>query len=296
MPTIFEYDNLSDKTLSIETRKQIALQIKEDIDEYCVKTFTDEHRHHLGASIIGDDCSRFIWYSFRWVKYAVFNGRMLRLFDRGNKEEERIIRWLRGIGLEIWEVDQNTGKQFRIWGVRGHFGGSQDAGAKLPYLNPELPILLEFKTHNTKSFSNLVNKGVILAKPSHYSQMCSYGKFYNFQYGLYCAVNKNDDDLHFELVELDWKRSHSMLMKADDIIHSQKPPPRIADNPSFYKCRDLCTMKDICWNSHPVDINCRSCQFASPADDAEWYCNRYKQIIPKDFIAKGCPGHVSIAI
>ena len=40
-------------------------------------------REHLGASEIGDPCSRKLWYLFRWVAVKKFDARMLRLFARG---------------------------------------------------------------------------------------------------------------------------------------------------------------------------------------------------------------------
>ena len=283
-----------DGFLSPEIRKTIANQLLKDIDEYCVKEFTDEHRSHLGASIIGKECAREIWYDFRWVKYQVFEARMLRLFNRGKMEEELFIKWLRGIGCQVWEVDPATGKQFRIWGVNGHYGGSADSVGILPYL-PDFPILMEFKTHNSKSFINLINKGLILAKPQHYSQMCSYGKHYNFRYGLYVAVNKNDDDLYPELVELDWKRAHDLSNKAQDIIEAKYPPQRISDNPSYFTCK-FCNKADICHNNAPVEINCRSCKCCIPVQNAEWRCTRFDAIVPEDFIKKGCKYHVSINI
>ena len=165
MPT-FKPD--ADGTLSPATRKAIAEQLLADINAYSVKTLTNDHRTHLGASIIGKECAREAWYIFRWVKFAVFDGRMLRLFDRGTKEEANFIHLLRAIGCQVWEVDPQTGKQFRIYGVNGHFGGSLDSGGLLPYL-PDFPILMEFKTHNTKSFVHLQNKGLIISKPQHYS-------------------------------------------------------------------------------------------------------------------------------
>ncbi len=291
MPTnTFKPD--ADGFLSPETRKAIAKQLADDIDAYCIKEFTDEHREHLGASIIGKECAREIWYDFRWVKYQVFEARMLRLFNRGKMEEELFIKWLRGIGCQIWEIDPNTGKQFRIYGVNGHYGGSADSVGILPYL-PDFPILMEFKTHNSKSFINLVNKGLILSKPQHYSQMCSYGKHYNFRYGLYVAVNKNDDDLYSELVELDWKRAHDLSNKAQDIIEAKFPPARISDNPSYYTCK-FCNKSDICHANAPVEINCRSCKCAVPIANAEWKCLRYDAIIPPEAIKKGCEYHVSI--
>jgi hypothetical protein len=291
MPT-FQYEDIISKTLSPETRKAIAKQIKADIDAYSIKTLTDDHRKHLGASLIGAECARQVWYIFRWVKFASFDGRMLRLFERGKKEEANFVELLRGIGCQVWEVDPKTGKQFRIYGVKGHYGGGLDSGGILPYL-PDLPVLMEFKTHNAKSFVNLTNKGVILAKPQHYSQMCNYGKFYEFKYALYCAINKNDDDLWIELVELNWNLAHDMENKAQDIIEAKFPPPRISDNPAYYQCK-FCNFSDICHDNKPVEINCRSCKCAIPVEDANWFCNRYSNIIPEDFIKKGCEYHVSI--
>jgi len=287
-----KYEDEANKTLSSQTRKDLAAQLKADIDDWCIKEFTGEHRGHLGASLIGEECSRKIWYGFRWVKFQVFNGRMLRLFQRGHEEEARFIRWLRAIGCTVWEVDPNTGKQFRIWGVNGHYGGSSDSVGITKYF-PDLPMLLEFKTHNTKSFVNLVNKGVILSKPQHYSQMCSYGKHYNFRYAIYVAVNKNDDDLHIEVIELNPNIGHELLNKAQDIIESQIPPQRISNQPSYYEC-GWCNFKDICHYNEPVEKNCRSCKYAKPIQEAQWKCEKYSQIIPTEFISKGCSEYVSI--
>lgn len=294
MTTEFKYDDIQNKTLSPETRKALAQRIKDDVDTYCVKKFTGEHRDHLGASVIGQDCARATWYGFRWVKFAVFSGRMLRLFNRGHREEERFVEWLRGIGCNVWEIDPETGKQYRIWGVQGHYGGSQDAAGMIPYF-PDLPMLMEFKTHNNKSFTNLFNKGLKISKPQHYAQMCSYGRHYKFKYGLYCAVNKDDDDLHFEVVDLDWNHGNEMINKAQDIIQSQIPPHKISLSSVYFKCK-MCPFIDICFNNEPVEINCRSCRYAVPIENAEWGCTKYNQIIPKDFIHKGCSEHISINV
>ena len=66
------------------------------------------HRPHLGASLIGHECDRYLWLTFRWAKLAEFEGRLLRLFDRGNREEPRIHEELRGIGVELHTMDGDT--------------------------------------------------------------------------------------------------------------------------------------------------------------------------------------------
>ena len=83
-------------------------------------------RAHLGASIIGRECSRELWYTFRWVAKKLHQARILRLFSRGQNEEERFNEYLRQGGLTVWDTDPETGEQWRISDVHGHFGGSLD--------------------------------------------------------------------------------------------------------------------------------------------------------------------------
>ncbi|WBF77029.1 hypothetical protein PSV3_00328 [Septimatrevirus PSV34] len=82
--------------------KALAKRIKEDIDEYCVRTYDGGHRRHLGASLIGDECKRKLWYIFRWCFREQTDGRKQRLFNRGHREEARFIEWLEGIGVQCW--------------------------------------------------------------------------------------------------------------------------------------------------------------------------------------------------
>lgn len=289
------FENPVDKTLTSQMCGALARRIKDDINRFCVDLYTDEHRTHLGASIIGEECGRMIWYAFRWCQKEIFDGRQLRLFNRGHREEARWLEWLRGVGFTVFEVDPNTGKQFKIWGARGHYGGSTDSIATLPY--PELiglTLLCEFKTHNAGSFAKLLKDGVIISKPQHYAQMCSYGGFYRIHYGMYCASGKNDDDIHIEIVKLDPRFADDLSRKAEDIIFSPVPPPKISLQPTFHRCQ-WCSFNGICHHNQPVEKNCRSCRRAQPVDNAQWYCTLYMQTIPEEFIPKGCDKHESIA-
>ena len=80
-------------------------------------------RPHLGASLLGHPCDRWLWLSFRWAVIEQFSGRILRLFDRGKREEEFVIRNLRAVGVDVREDED--GKQFRV-DFGGHVGGSLD--------------------------------------------------------------------------------------------------------------------------------------------------------------------------
>ncbi len=276
-------------------RKQISERIKLDIDHYCADKYDDGPRTHLGASQIGHSCERYLWMLFRWIAHKKHSGRQQRLFQRGHLEEERFAEYFRGIGCTVQQFEEgfeegNTidkGKrQIRIFGCNGHFGGSLDFLITLPerYGIGEVLFLGEGKTSGTGSkFTNLIKKGVKLEKPQHFAQKSIYGFKKNIKYGLYICANKNDDDLHIELVELDFKLGQQLELKAEKIISSQTAPPKLAKSPAFVEC-SYCDFVDHCHKGKAPDRNCRSCKFAFPVENAEWLCNNCGQIIPKEAI------------
>lgn len=261
----------------------VAKLIRDDIDAYCVERYgkNSKHRTHLGASEIGEECARYLWYSFHWYKEREpFDARMLRLFQRGHLEEKRFNEYLDAIGFERQPVTH-------VEIGNPHFGGTPDGAVGIIPKYFPYPVLLEFKTWNTKGFVELSRVGVKSHAPKHYAQMCTYGKAYEINHALYFAVNKNDDDLHIELVELDMQFADDMLRKAEYVIESPTPPRRIAEQPTFYKCR-FCYYKDVCHEGVDPIINCRTCQFATPDSDGSWYCNYHLDTIPPDWVVKGC--------
>lgn len=218
---------------------------------------------------------------------------MLRLFNRGHREEERFIERLRGIASIVFDADPNTGKQFRVSASEEHFGGSGDAIVYLKQYGFEQPFVGEFKTHNDKSFKKLVKDGVRKAKPEHFRQMSTYGYGWGLKYGLYCAVNKNDDELYFEIVELDYVEAQLLFNKADQIIRSQTPPPKIAESPAFFDCK-YCVFMGNCHAQQLPEKNCRSCMNAFPGEKGTWYCQVHKGTIPREVILIGCSSWHSI--
>lgn len=284
-------------------RAALAARIHADIEAYCEDKYNDGHRNHLGASLIGHECTRYLWNTFRWLYAERFTGRQLRLFQRGHLEEARFQEYLEGIGAKVVEfqpdadgVENKGAKQYRVSDVGGHFGGSLDGQVWLPetYGLP-FGLLSEYKTKGTgRGFAQLLEKGVKLTNDTHFVQMCVYGYKYGYKYALYMSVNKNDDDLHVEIVELDEKRAIEAINRASDVINSRAPPEKISQSPAFFKCK-MCAYKDICFNDAPVEKNCRSCIHAVPVDNAKWHCELHGEVIPADFIPQGCNKHKPIA-
>lgn len=81
--------------------------IQQRIDTHWKEAQEDGRRRHLGGSLIGRECLRELWYSFRWGTVTLHDGRLLRLFNRGHKEEFRFVEYLQQIGVEVREYAQN---------------------------------------------------------------------------------------------------------------------------------------------------------------------------------------------
>lgn len=289
-------------------RKMLEDTIDVDFDEASVELLgEDSFRSHLGASIIGKKCSRQIWYAFRWVLKPDFSskhkthGQMLRLFNRGQREEAPVMQIMKKQGFRFLDppVDPKTGfpGQHRMQKqAYGHMGGSMDAIGYLPekFNFPHL-VLFEFKTANAKSFRETKRDGLKVNKSEHWAQMCTYGRDKDIHYGMYIVVNKDTDEVYFEFVMLNHDLGQDMVNKGEMIVLSatDAPPNRISESAAIFDCK-ACQFSDICHYGDEVVKNCRSCRHASAIQDGQWQCNLYGNVIPPDFIPKGCDNHEGI--
>lgn len=285
---------------------QLSRQIKDEIDHHCEIVFDDGFRSHLGASEIGQSCSKLLWLKFRWTFYVHFDGRMQRLLHRGHFEEPKLKALVEGIGFTVREFDDahkddtelDKGKrQIRISACKGHFGGSVDG---IGYRDDVGSILIEYKTIGSgkqgakiSNFDKLVKDGVKLYKPVHWAQMSIYNYKLGLEYALYITVHKNNDDLHIELVKTDPFLGASLEKKAELVIFSESAPAGVSCSPAFFECQ-WCDARGVCYGSEQPLINCRSCKLCHPIEDAAWYCEKWCNVVPKDFIKQGCPEWISI--
>lgn len=235
----------------------------------------DPFRSHMGASQIGNDCPRQIWYGFRWAMAPKFSGRALRLFNRGHLEEARFIAMLLMIGVKVYQQDEK-GNQFRVSDAGGHFGGSGDGIAVgVPDLDPETQALCEFKTANDKSFKAMKKSGVKESKFEHYVQMNVYMRKMGIAVALYMVVNKNDDELYAELVPLDAEIADQYVNRGVKLVYADVEPERINNSPGWYQCK-WCDFRPVCHLGQKPETNCRTCQYANPMEDGTWKCKNFE--------------------
>ena len=253
----------------------------------------DGFRAHLGASLIGRPCDRALWYTFRWCSEVKHAGQLLRLFQTGHLAEERFVADLRNVGITVFETDPATGEQFRVSACNGHFGGSLDGVGQGFMEAPKTWHLIEMKTHNEKSFNNLVKKGVQEAKPEHFIQMQVYMYLADpkLTRAFYIAVNKNTDELYGERVRLDPAIGRATVDKAGCIIASDRPLGKISEDPSWYLCK-FCDHHAICHGQTAPTVNCRTCLHSTPIEDGEWSCARHDMEIPLSVQKNGCESHL----
>ena len=251
------------------------------------------YRAHLGASLIGTECARAIWYGFRWASRAHHTGRILRLFQTGHLAEPRFVADLRRIGVTVLEVDPHTGQQWTLRDAGGHFGGSMDAVA-IGF--PEAPTawhVCEFKTHSAKSFAKLQADGVAGSKPLHWAQMQAYMQLAGIDRAFYLAVSKDTDALYQERIHHDAEAALRILTKAERIVGAARPPARISDDPAWWQCR-LCDHHAVCHQAQAVERHCRSCLHATPIADGAWQCGRHGHALTRQDQDAGCTEHLFI--
>jgi hypothetical protein len=255
-----------------------------------------EERPYLGASVLGAECMRQLWYAFRWAHPpAELSPRMLRLFDTGHREEERVIDDLRAGGMTV------LGQQQSFFALGGHLRGHLDGiVGGLPEA-PKTVHVLEIKTHNDKSFKALLIDGVKKSKPVHYAQMMVYMHFLKYERALYVAVNKNDDSIYCERVYYDKKEADALVKRAEYIVTAETAPPKLhedPDKPAAYVC-GWCPAKPVCHDRQPARHNCRTCVSSTVLLEekgqneprAAWYCTYHDKLLTLAEQRAGCPQH-----
>ena len=256
------------------------------IDQYHASK-KSKPRPHMGVSLLGHHCDRWLWINFRWAVVEDFDGRILRLFRRGHSEEDTIIKDLRNIGIDI------RSSQRRV-DFGNHVSGSLDGVIESGV--PEAPKsrhVAEFKTHSKKSFDDMVKNGVEKSKPMHYIQMQVYMHGTSINRALYLAVCKDDDRIYTERVKYDKKVAEDAIIRGKRIAMSDRMPEPCSADPSWYQCK-FCPAHSFCHKAEPTKrVNCRTCAHSTAMPDSTFRCERHDaNAIPEDFQHEGCVDHI----
>jgi hypothetical protein len=227
-----------------------------------------EHRPYLGMSQIGHSCSRYLWYSFRWCYSEQHSARLLRLFNRGHREELAIIETLSKIGIICY------GDQTEVVMAHGHSKGHCDGMCIRVPEAPKTEHLTEYKTMSDKYFKEVCKLGVKASKPIYFAQCQIYMKKLKLTRALFVAVNKNDDSMYIERIPYEPEIGKMLERRAEDIILSEKPMKKEFDS-TWYECK-WCGARDICHFNKVPDKNCRTCEYCDIIPEGKWECSKHE--------------------
>ncbi len=213
-------------------------------------------RAYLGASSIGEECSRKLWYRYNGHKEK-FDAKTLRRFADGHRTEDVVLGWIKSCpGIEIF-TRGNDGNQIGFVFHGDKFAGHYDAiGRGFPQA-PKTWHIVEVKCVNEKAFEELKKlksqnekTAIELWKPEYWSQVQVYMHMEKLTRSIHIVATPGARDLIS--VRTDYNKAHAeaMLAKAERIINAKTPPERIGDK-TFFKCK-MCSFREMCHETPPL--------------------------------------------
>jgi hypothetical protein len=210
-------------------------------------------RNYLGASLIGNPCSRQIWYQYMGYQQEPFEAETLWNFEDGHRIEDITAMRLRRVhGITLYTHD-DSGNQYGFSDFDGKFKGHCDGVIVGLLQAPKTAHVWENKCSAEKKFNEFVS---VKAKFGEKLTLKNWNENYYAQAQLYMHYLKLDR--HYTTVakaggrdyascrtEYDPEYAEQIRDKAFKIINSKEPPPKINENPDFYICK-FCSFREIC--------------------------------------------------
>lgn len=241
-------------------------------------------RSYLGASEIGESCLRRLWLRFRWCESEQFEGRMLRLFDTGVREEARVLAELRDCGMEI------AGEQHEVEALNGHFGGHLDAAVLGLVEAPGTWHVLDVKTAKASKFAEFKRHGAVRTWPKYTAQLQVYMGLTGMDRAALFVVCKDTDEIEVERFHFDEAEYERLMARAESVVFAAEPPPRISSDPAWYECK-FCPFHAQCHGQQAPLPTCRSCAHSTPERDGSWRCEWRGLTLDAEAQQAGCEDH-----
>jgi len=255
-------------------------------------------RGYLGASEIGNECPRRLWYGFRDYSNVWFDVDTLYRFEDGHISEDTQAARLKMV-CELETHDPVSGKQFGFAAVDGHFRGHCDGLIWKGLVEaPATPHVWE-----AKACGEAVYKKLLKLKQDHPEKdvLEQWNRVYWAQAQLYMHEFKmkrhyltasTPGARQWTSVRTDYDEKAALfyLERAERIIASNNPPPRIAQNPSDFRCK-WCSHTDVCFKEEPGQVGCRTCRHSYAGAKGTWVCELHSKVLDRDAQIDACGDH-----
>jgi len=241
--------------IDLSSKRMLSPSINALIDSaLLVERDQQPKRHYLGGSRVGVECDRALQFEFFNSPKDPgkdFDGRILRVFERGHWAEAAVIRWMRLAGVEILTHDID-GEQFGFSEHDGLFKGHCDG--KIvggPAQFGPFPRLWENKGVKASKWRGCVKDGVKSYYPVYYAQM----QIYMDRFGLtdhpalFSAVNADTMEIYWESVPFNPGALAQYDAKAGRVLQNclhGELLPRICSDPNFFGCK-WCSWPNRCF-------------------------------------------------
>ena len=235
------------------------------------------HSNALGASWIGMECERAVWFKFHHTKMSKPDARALRLFEDGYAVEDVVIARLRKIdGLEIHDKNPHTNFQYGFSDFGGHFKGFYDFTALGLIQAPKTWHMGEVKASTKwadldKAKLAVGEKSALLKwNPIYYAQAQINMHYEGMDRHYLIAASPGARD--WTSVRTDYDPAHAMRLraKAERVIFDSEAPARIG-GPTDFRCR-WCDYHAICHEQELPERACRGCIHATALREGGWKC------------------------
>ena len=208
-----------------------------------IRTRGTKKRDYLGASQLGEECDRKIWYTYHRPSPKI-EPRVQRIFDMGNLIEDYLIKILIESGLEVWDTDKETGKQFGF--VDGPVKGHCDGVIKdIP--ESSKPHLLEIKSAKNSRFNDIKKNGIQSSNDQYWVQAQVYAHKLKLERILFIVMNKDTSELYKERFHVEHIIAEGAITRGKEIVAMKTEPKRADKSSTFYNCK-WCNFREECWN------------------------------------------------
>lgn len=217
-------------------------KISKKIEKY-QSLIEDDERNYIGASSIGSDCLRAIWYQFKGVKAQSVPAKFRRTWAIGKALEQVVHNWLCDVGIVVvrnWPELVHPTMPFFKGNVDGVWMKSR---YKIHDQKPKA--IIEIKTAKDASFKIFVKKGVKAWNPQYYAQIQAYMGLSGIHSTYILVLNKDNSDISDELVLFDPEFYKKLEEKAAFVNGANVEPPRIHGSALWYQCK-MCKFNKVC--------------------------------------------------
>lgn len=211
----------------------------------------DLPRNYIGASSIGSDCLRQIWYEFKGEKTEGVSNKIRRTWEIGRILEGFVVDLIRASGIkvinnssEFFAPDDKTNSLTMDWTSLSdpdlpYFKGHYD-GMLLDY-----QAILEIKTAKDASFKIFVKDGCAKWNPKYYAQVQSYMGMSGLHTAYIIVLNKDNSELWDEQITFQSDYYELIKDKVKMIYEAKIPPPKINGSPLWFQCK-MCKYRKVC--------------------------------------------------